>query len=575
MPIDVNYYDKVVYITSPTASVTVQELVDAMRTAEDSVEGMQFGDPVKSVVSGFVDAEGKATLGGGFSTVITMTLDSDWYIEFWDGVLLGQVADGNVVGGKDSRPVRAALGSADTVLVLGAERGVITAGGVSQSDIDSMADAVWDEQRSEHTDSGSFGATDEWASTGFDAVYISSSYGVSGTSGNIGSRQNPVDNMADATTIASNRNLRRFVFLDSQTYTLTQAYANWLFEGENFATLNMNGQNVAGSNILRLVVTGQGSPAALLECYVTLTTLSATMSFRCAFVGNNTFNGNITLNQTYFNNATMIRSNGGLTVINGHGKLTISSVVGSTHSIYGFHGRFGVAVSCTGGAIVLEGCGGLLIDGSTSGCSVDAEGFTDTRATVAADTRAETGSTSTVIKTDLQQVDEFFDGMQVMVCNVAGTATRTISDYAQSNGEITVDTALPFTPADKDQVYIISGLPGGGSDLTAVAIADAIWDEQRSGHTDAGSFGATDEWTGDVDTDSIADAVWDELRSGHTTTGTFGATDEWASAIDGPAIASAVWDALQTDYGTPGTMGWLQNLIELGVISKPRLIPGD
>lgn len=160
MAINVDYYDEVVYITSPTTTVTVQEIYDAMRAAEDTPEGIAFGGPVKTVTDGFVDGEGEANLGGGFSTVLTITLDANWYIEFWDGVTLGTVNDGNIAGGKDNRPVRCALGSSDTALVLGAERGVqISSGAASlpQEDIDALADAVWDEAVADHSSTGSFG----------------------------------------------------------------------------------------------------------------------------------------------------------------------------------------------------------------------------------------------------------------------------------------------------------------------------------------------------------------------------------------------------------------------------------
>lgn len=145
MGIDVNYYDEVVYITSPTTSATVQEIYDALRAAEDTPDGLAFGGPVKSITDGFVDGEGEADVGGGFTNPLTITLDANWYIEFWSGVLLGTVADGNVAGGKDSRPVRAEVGSADTVLVLGAERGIVSGSGVTSGDITDIANAVWDD----------------------------------------------------------------------------------------------------------------------------------------------------------------------------------------------------------------------------------------------------------------------------------------------------------------------------------------------------------------------------------------------------------------------------------------------
>lgn len=83
---------------------------------------------------------------------------------------------------------------------------------------------------------------------------------------------------------------------------------------------------------------------------------------------------------------------------------------------------------------------------------------------------------------------------------------------------------------------------------TAGAVADAVWDEARADHTGAGSFGqgaasvigAVGSVTAGVTVTTnndksgysltvspptagvIADAVWDEARSGHTTAGTFG-----------------------------------------------------
>jgi hypothetical protein len=120
VPIVVNYYDEVIYITSSTTDVTVQALVDAIRAEEDSPVGMAFGGATGALSNAFIDATGKDDLGAGKATGIVMTLHSDWYIEFWDGVVLGTVKDGNVVGGLDSRPVRAEVGSADTVLQLGA-----------------------------------------------------------------------------------------------------------------------------------------------------------------------------------------------------------------------------------------------------------------------------------------------------------------------------------------------------------------------------------------------------------------------------------------------------------------------
>ncbi len=116
MGISVNFYDQVIYVTSPTTTVTVQQIYDAIRAAEDTPIGMNF--------EGLIDESAIFDLGGGAYTAISMKLSADWYLEFWDGVVLGTVKDGNIVGGDSNRPVRAAVGSADTAYQLGAQFGI-------------------------------------------------------------------------------------------------------------------------------------------------------------------------------------------------------------------------------------------------------------------------------------------------------------------------------------------------------------------------------------------------------------------------------------------------------------------
>jgi hypothetical protein len=69
----------------------------------------------------------------------------------------------------------------------------------------------------------------------------------------------------------------------------------------------------------------------------------------------------------------------------------------------------------------------------------------------------------------------------------------------------------------------------GGSSLTLGDIADAVWDEAQSGHTDPGTFGkyldaqVSTIGGGSLTAADIADAVWDEASTGHTDAGKAGA----------------------------------------------------
>jgi hypothetical protein len=126
-------------------------------------------------------------------------------------------------------------------------------------------------------------------------------------------------------------------------------------------------------------------------------------------------------------------------------------------------------------------------------------------------------------------------------------------------------------------------------DPTAAGIADAVWDELMSGHVISGSAGAqlTSASAGggggldasgvraaiglasaNLDTQLaarsaslVADAVWDEARTGHTTAGTFGnyldasISGVSTGGVSASAIADAVWDEALSGHATAGSAG--------------------
>lgn len=148
------------------------------------------------------------------------------------------------------------------------------------------------------------------------------------------------------------------------------------------------------------------------------------------------------------------------------------------------------------------------------------------------------------------------------------------------------------------------GLTSGGED----SIVDKVWDEPRSGHAAAGSFGqgvasVQGNVTGSVNSvtsavtvgtnndktgyaltsaeeDAIVDKVWNELRSGHTTTGSFGqgvasvqgnitgSVNSVTSAVTvgtnndktGYGLTAAsideIWNESQVGHTTVGTFGY-------------------
>ena len=118
-------------------------------------------------------------------------------------------------------------------------------------------------------------------------------------------------------------------------------------------------------------------------------------------------------------------------------------------------------------------------------------------------------------------------------------ATKTLTDAAATDwpAESDVRNGVEYDNGDKTgtahipaAANVALGIPVdatvGTAVLTAAAVTAGVWDAARSGHAGAGTFGATDEWAGSVDTNAIATAaayaVWNENMADHlgqTTTG--------------------------------------------------------
>jgi len=137
-------------VTSPTTEVTVQELTNTIKHWEADLLNLDMAK--------IIDTVGKANLGGGFTTAITLTLSADWQIQFWDGVGVGIVSGGNVIGGYGDKPIKPTGGN-DTIKLLQTVGGVIVAvgSGVTEQDKLDIADKILDEALSEHLIEGSIG----------------------------------------------------------------------------------------------------------------------------------------------------------------------------------------------------------------------------------------------------------------------------------------------------------------------------------------------------------------------------------------------------------------------------------
>lgn len=118
-------------------------------------------------------------------------------------------------------------------------------------------------------------------------------------------------------------------------------------------------------------------------------------------------------------------------------------------------------------------------------------------------------STTLVLRSALNAADDAFNGMTLVACGSTQgyCQSRLVKDYTGSSDTATVD-AWTVTPSGTITYYLIGSAPGsGGGGATAqevweystrtltaatnitAGIADAVWDEDLSGHTDSGSAG--------------------------------------------------------------------------------------
>jgi len=236
--------------------------------------------------------------------------------------------------------------------------------------------------------------------------------------------------------------------------------------------------------------------------------------------------------------------------------------------------------------------------------------------------KAETASiltdTGTTLDAAIAVIDANVDQIEAaVITNAAGV------DIAADIIAMKAETALIVADTNELQTDDVPGLIAALNDPTAVAIADAVWDEALAGHVAAGSYGKA---VADIETDAtailadsnelqtdwadggrldvildaasaptaaaVADAVWDEALAGHVAAGSYGKsvadieTDatailadtnelqgDWvdggrldlildaASAPTAAAVADAVWDEAQVDHVAAGSFGLIASEI--------------
>lgn len=129
-------------------------------------------------------------------------------------------------------------------------------------------------------------------------------------------------------------------------------------------------------------------------------------------------------------------------------------------------------------------------DEAIGGHVVDQSFGAHLQGTVVRADQAQAGGASTItLDTSASATDDLYNGLYVTVYSGTGAGqTRQITDYVGSSKVATVDSAWTTNPASGSRFVLSAGI-AGSTPPTAVAIADQVWDEAKSGHVGAGSTG--------------------------------------------------------------------------------------
>ena len=162
---------------------------------------------------------------------------------------------------------------------------------------------------------------------------------------------------------------------------------------------------------------------------------------------------------------------------------------------------------------------------------------------------------------------------EVDATNMPGVYRLDVPDAALAAGADDVTIVVRGASGTNGAVMTVKLSSGG---LTSAQTASAVWDASTAGYSTPSNFGGmlAEDHQLAVSTDAVVNQipnlVWDEARSSHTMAGTFG---EYVNTnINTGAIADAVWDEARSGHTTAGTFGEYVNAELVTPVSQASLV---
>ena len=198
------------------------------------------------------------------------------------------------------------------------------------------------------------------------AVWISAAGSAGSTQYSNGIMTNPVDNLADAKSIADNLKLKKFYIQTATTLTLAATYSGYQFVGEGW-TLALGNQAIAATYIEGATVTGIGTGAASVfeRCHIGTVTLPTTTVSACGLSG--TFTVSATGIYTFDQCFTEVAAGGDWV-------LDFAAVGATTLGLRHFAGSMEVRNMAAGDVLVVAGTGRITVNANCTAGEIHIRG---------------------------------------------------------------------------------------------------------------------------------------------------------------------------------------------------------
>jgi len=154
MPLELDYFNKLIKVTSPDTSTTVQALSDFIEDQMASPVGFTSDGTNWDFRGDVARPEGKLEDPGnpGVFTQIILDINPDWQVQFWGGSGYTRITGGKMIGGLGGEVMKA-TGTAGDITVLETQ-----VDGTYVASVSGVREAVWNADTGDYTVAGSFGA---------------------------------------------------------------------------------------------------------------------------------------------------------------------------------------------------------------------------------------------------------------------------------------------------------------------------------------------------------------------------------------------------------------------------------